>query len=312
MSKVAIIGIGDVGATLAFTLELSGLATEIVLIDIDKEKARGHAMDMNHGLLFIPPVKIYAGDVSDCQGAKVIVFAAGARQKKDETRLELVQRNAEICKTILEQIKPYIQNAVLLVTTNPVDVMTYTVLKNSGLPSNQVLGSGTVLDSARFRYALSQRCNVDARNVHAYVIGEHGDSEVLLWSSVNISGVPLELFCEGCKHKCAPDTNSEIEESVKKSAYHIIEIKGFTNYGISLSMLRILGAILRDEHSVLTVSIFLNGEYRLHDICLSVPCMLNTDGVERVIEMPLSAKESAALKKSAEVLASVIKTVEQS
>ncbi len=307
MSKVAIIGAGDVGATLAYTLQLSGLVTEIVLIDIDKERARGHALDMNHGLFFVPPVKIYAGDYSDCQGAKIIVIAAGSRQKTGETRLELVQRNAGICKSIVTQIAPYIKETVLLVTTNPVDVMTYVVLKSSGLPSGQVWGSGTVLDSARLRYSLSHRCNVDARNVHAYVIGEHGDSEVLLWSLVNISGIPLESFCKSCKHRCTLNFRSQIEEAVKKSAYHIIEAKGFTNYGVSLAMLRILGAILRDEHSILTVSTLLNGEYGLHNLCLSIPCMVSTNGIERVIEAPLSAEESAALQKSVETLEPIIK-----
>lgn len=309
MPKVAIIGVGDVGATLAYTLQLSGLATEIVLIDVDKERTRGHALDMNHGLFFTPPVKIYTGEYTDCQGAKIIVIAAGSRQKPGETRLELVQRNARICNSIINQAAPYIKKAILLVTTNPVDVMTYVVLKSSGLKSGQVLGSGTVLDSARFRYSLSQRCGVDARNVHAYVIGEHGDSEVLLWSLVNISGIPLESFCKGCKHKCPPNSQNQIEGAVRKSAYHIIEAKGFTNYGVSLAMSRILGTLLRDEHSVLTVSTLLNGEYGLQDLCLSVPRMISTNGIERVIEAPLFAEESAALQKSADVLRSVIKSL---
>jgi len=309
MPKVAIIGVGDVGATLAYTLQLSGLATEIVLIDVDKERTSGHALDMNHGLFFTPPVKIYAGDYSDCQGAKIIVIAAGSRQKPGETRLELVQRNAGICNSIINQVAPYIKKAILLVTTNPVDVMTYVVLKSSGLKSGQVLGSGTVLDSARFRYSLSQRCGVDARNVHAYAIGEHGDSEVLLWSLVNISGIPLESFCKGCRHKCTLETHSQIEEAVKKSAYHIIEAKGFTNYGVSLAISRILRALLRDEHSVLTVSTLLNGEYGFQDLCLSVPCMISTNGIERVIEASLFAGESAALQKSTDVLRSVIKSL---
>jgi len=309
MSKVAIIGVGDVGATLAYTLQLSGLATEIVLVDLDKERAEGHSLDMNHGLFFIPPVRIYAGDYPDCKGAKVIIITAGARQKPGETRLELVQRNAGICKSIVNQITPYLEENILLVNTNPVDVMTLVVLKSTGLPWGQVLGSGTVLDSARFRYALSQRYNVDARNVHAYVIGEHGDSEVLLWSSVNISGIPLESFWKGSRIKYTPTPPSQIEETVRKSAYHIIEAKGFTNYGVSLAMLRILGAILRDEHSVLTVSTFLNGGYGLYDLCLSVPCMVSADGIERIIETPLLAEESAALQKSAGVLKSVIKSL---
>lgn len=307
MSKVAIIGVGDVGATLAYTLQLSGLAIEIVLIDLERKRARGNALDMSHGLFFTPPVKIYAGDYPDCQGAKVIVIAAGSRQKPGESRLELVQRNAEICQSIVSQIAPYMKKAILLVATNPVDVMTYVVLRRSGLKSGQVLGSGTVLDSARFRYWLSQRCRVDARNVHAYVIGEHGDSEVLLWSLVNISGIPLASFCKGCPKRCGPNLQKEVEEKVRNSAYHIIEAKGYTNYGVSLAMLRILGAILRDEKSILTVSTLLNGEYGVKDLCLGIPSVIGSRGVERVIDTPLSAQEGNALRRSADLLRATIK-----
>jgi L-lactate dehydrogenase len=309
MSKVAVIGIGDVGATLAYSLQISGLATEIVLIDANKDRANGNALDMNHGLFFLPPVKLYAGDFSDCQSADIIVFAAGARQKPGETRLQLVQRNDAICKEIIAQIKPYIQNSILLITTNPVDVMTYTVLKTSGLPANQVIGSGTVLDSARFRYNLSQRCLVDPRNVHAYVIGEHGDSEVLLWSSVNISGVPLQTFCQSCDSHCEPAFRSEIEELVKKSAYHIIEAKGFTNYGVSQAVVRIIEAILRNERSMLTVSTFLNGEYGLNNVCLSAPCLVGNRGVDRIVKASLATNEEKDLTHSAEVIQTVMKNL---
>jgi L-lactate dehydrogenase len=206
LAKVAIVGLGDVGATLAYTLQLSGLAREIVLVDIDRKRAEGEALDLNHGLFFTPPVRLYAGEYEDCEGASVVVVAAGARQKSGETRLQLVQRNGRICKSIAKEVGAYAGNAIFLVTTNPVDVMTYVVLKTCGLQPNRVIGSGTVLDSARFRYALSEKCGVDARNVHAYVVGEQGDSEVRLWSSVNISGVPLESFCEGCERGCSPQS----------------------------------------------------------------------------------------------------------
>ena len=189
------------------------------------------------------------------------------------------------------------------------DVITYVVLKSSGLPPSQVLGSGAVVDSARFRCWVSQRCNVDVRDVHAYVIDEHGDSEVLLWSLVNISGIPLESFCRNCDQKPTPKTESEIEETVKKSAYHIIETKGFTNYIVSLAMLRILGAIVRDEHNVLTVSTVLNGEYGIYDLCLSVPCVISSNGIERATETRPSATEGAAIQGSAGVLRSVIKNL---
>lgn len=309
MSKVAVIGAGDVGATLAYTLQLSGLATQIVLVDIDKERARGHALDMSHGLFFVPPVRVEAGDYADCQGAQVIVLAAGSRQKPGETRLQLVERNAAICRSIVDEIAPYAREAVLVVVTNPVDVMTQVALKRSGLPQGHVFGSGTVLDSARFRYALSRHCGVDARNVHAYVIGEHGDSEVLLWGLVNISGIPLARFCKGCKRGCKSPPRRDTEEAVRRSAYHIIQAKGFTNYGVSLAMLRILGAVLRDERSVLTVSSLLDGEYGLHDVCLSVPCLVAAHGIERIVEAPLSDKERAGLGASARAIQGVLAQV---
>ena len=310
MSKIAIIGVGDVGATLAYTLQISGLVTEIVLIDIDKERANGHALDMNHGLFFTPSVDIYAGDLSDCRNSDIIIIAAGARQKSGESRLELVQRNAAICRNIVEQIVLIINsNTILLVTTNPVDVMTYLTLKTAGLSPEYVIGSGTLLDSSRFRFALSKHCHVDPKNVHAYVIGEHGDSEVLLWSLVNISGIKLEEFCKSCKTKCQGPPIKEIEDEVRTSAYHIIAAKGFTNYGVSLAMLRILSAIIRSENSVLTVSIYLDGEYGLHDVCLSIPCILNKNGVAGKVEAPISETEKIQLVKSAEVIKSVIKKI---
>ncbi|MBC7185851.1 MAG: L-lactate dehydrogenase [Calditrichaeota bacterium] len=302
MPKIAIIGVGDVGATIAYTAQMAAIATELVLIDLNADKARGEALDMNHGLFFTGPMKIRAGDVADCRDAAAVVIAAGARQKPGETRLQLVKRNADICASIARQLGSVCPQAAIVVTTNPVDVMTYVVQKAAGVPPHQVLGSGTVLDSARFRFALSQACQVDPRNVHAYVIGEHGDSEVFLWSSVNMAGVPLAKFCKGCARACTSGFREKIEESVRNSAYHIIGAKGYTNYGVSQAVLRILGAILRDEHSLLTVSTLLNGQYGLHDICLSVPCVVGRRGVVRVIETELAEAERVALHRSAEVI----------
>jgi len=273
-----------------------------VLVDIDVQKARGEALDMSHGLFFTGPMKIYAGELADCQKAAAVVIAAGARQKPGETRLQLVQRNADICASLAREVGRLCPEAAVVVTTNPVDVMTYVVQRAAGLPAHQVLGSGTLLDSARFRFALSQYCQVDPRNVHAYVIGEHGDSEVFLWSSVNMAGVPLQRFCQGCTRKCTPDFRHRIEDSVRNSAYHIIEAKGYTNYGVSQAILRILGAILRDERSLLTVSTLLSGEYGLHDVCLSVPCVVGRGGVVRIVEAELAEQEYAALHRSAEVI----------
>ncbi len=302
MAKVAIVGAGDVGATVAYTLQMAGVATELVLIDIERDRARGEALDMSHGLFFTGPMKIRAGEVEDARGASVVVLTAGARQKPGESRLQLVNRNAAICASLAKELCAVCPEAVILVVSNPVDVMTFVVQKAAGLPAGQVLGSGTVLDSARFRFNLSQCCNVDPRNVHAYVIGEHGDSEVLLWSSVNIGGVPLGAFCKGCARECTPEFRSSIEQAVRNSAYHIIEAKGYTNYGVSQAVLRLVQAILRDEHSLLTVSTLLNGQYGLSDVCLSVPCLVGKGGVLRVIETELTKEEHQALIRSAEVI----------
>lgn len=309
MPKIAIIGSGDVGTTIAYTLQLSGLITEIVLIDTNQELVQGQVMDMNHGLFFVPPVHIYSGDYSDSGDADVIIITAGTRQKTGESRLELVDRNAQICRTIIEQIKPYNSKGVFLIVTNPVDIMTQVVIEYSGLPKHQILGSGTVLDSARFRYYLSRNCHVDARNVHAYVIGEHGDSEVFLWSQVRIAGTPLEIFCKKCAIACNSIDKKMIVESVKNSAYHIIEAKGATNYGVSLAVRRITEAVIRDENSVLAVSTWLGGGYGLDEVCLSVPCIINQKGIAQIVETKLNQSEENDLKKSAEILRNIYKRV---
>lgn len=306
MSKIAIIGAGDVGTTIAYTVQLGGLVTEIVLVDINQALVQGQVMDLNHGLFFVRPVHMYAGTYADCTDADVIVITAGTRQKSGESRLQLVNRNAQLCKRIIEKIEPHNSKGIFLIVTNPVDIMTQVVIESSGLPKHRVIGSGTVLDSARFRYFLSRNCQVDARNIHAYVIGEHGDSEVMLWSQVHIAGTPIDTFCKQCAVACNALVNKEkIAEAVRHSAYHIIEAKGATNYGISLAVRRILEAIIRDENSVLTVSTWLSGQYGLSDVCLSVPCRINREGVAQIIETPLAEGEKASLVSSAELLRKV-------
>jgi L-lactate dehydrogenase len=309
MPKVVIIGAGSVGTTLAYTLQITGVATEIVLIDSNYELAEGHVMDMSHGLPFVPPVHIHAGKYPDCKDADVIVITAGTRQKPGETRLDLVDRNAQICKSIVDSITPFTREALLLVVTNPVDIMTYAVVKHSGLPPHQVIGSGTVLDSARFRYLLGRHCNIDTHNVHAYVIGEHGDSEVLLWSQVRMAGTSLELFCTHCARGCAPLDKAGITEAVKNSAYHIIEAKGSTNYGVALAVTNIVESVIRDENSALTISMMLNGEYGINECCVSVPCIVNKKGVIRIVEAELDHKERNDLNQSAEILKNICRRV---
>lgn len=307
--KVVIIGAGAVGSTFAYTLMGSGLAGEIVLLDIDRERAEGEAMDMNHGLFFAPPVSLHAGDYDDCVGAAVVVITAGAKQQPGESRLDLVQRNVAICRSIIAEITARTTEALLVMVTNPVDVLTYVAQQISGLPRQRVIGSGTVLDSARLRFLLSRQCQVDPRNVHAYVLGEHGDSEVAAWSMTHIAGVALDQYCRTCPKHCGVVDRQEIFAQVRDSAYHVIESKGATYYGVSMALERIVAAILRDEHSVLTVSTRCEGQYGLTDVCLSLPAVVNRHGVDRIIVAELTPEETAALRHSADVLKAVIAQV---
>ncbi len=302
MPKVSIIGTGDVGATVAYTLQLAGLATELVLVDANAALAAGHALDLNHGLLYCPPVELRAGGLDDCAGSQVIVLTAGARQQPGESRLDLTRRNAAIVGGLVADLRPYLGEAVLLVLTNPVDVMTRVAQRAAGLPPRRVIGSGTVLDSARFRYELARWCEVDARNVHAYVLGEHGDSEVFCWSHATIGALPLADFCGDCRRQCGDGMRAGIETRVRESAYHLIEAKGHTNYGIAQATSRIVAAIVRGERSLLTVSTLLRGEYGLDGVCLSVPCLVGDGGVLRIVEAKLTKAELRGLHHCAEVV----------
>jgi L-lactate dehydrogenase len=304
--KVAIVGAGAVGSTFAYTMMNSGLAGEIVLIDIDRARAEAEAMDMNHGLFFAPPVTIRAGSYDDCAGAAIVVITAGAKQLPGESRLDLVQRNVAITTSIVREITARTTEAILLLVTNPVDVLTDVAQEVSSLPRGRVIGSGTVLDSARLRFLLSQHCRVDPRNVHAYVLGEHGDSEVPAWSMTHIAGVRLEEYCRVCPRACPLLDYRALFDQVRDSAYHVIESKGATYYGVSMALERIVGAILRDENSVLTVSTRTEGRYGLPDVCLSLPAVVNRQGVDRVIESELTEEELAGLRNSARVLREVI------
>ena len=310
IKKITVIGAGFVGSTTAYTLMISGIVSEIVLIDINKEKAEGEVMDMNHGMPFVRPVKVYNGDYSDCKGSDIVVITAGANQKEGETRIDLVKKNTAIFKGIISEVVKYNNNCILLVVTNPVDILTYVTYKLSGFPKNKVIGSGTVLDSARFRYLLGDHTGVDPRNVHAYILGEHGDTEVPTWSLANIAGIPMDKYCNDC-HGCKEGfSRKEIYENVKNAAYQIIKKKGATYYAVALAVRRIVEAIVRDESSILTVSSLLEGQYGLDDVCLSVPTVVNKNGIERILNVDLSDKENELLNKSGESLKSVIKTLE--
>lgn len=304
--KVAIVGTGQVGSTFAFALMISGLSGRIVLIDQAARRAEGHAMDLNHSLPFVPPSSISAGDYSDCRDASIVVVTAGASQKPGETRLELVRRNTDIFKQIIPEIVKH-NPRMLVVVSNPVDILTYVALKVSGYSMNRIIGSGTVLDSARFRSLLGKHCRVDPRNVHAYIIGEHGDSEVPVWSQANIGGISFLDYCSMYLRDSSKNAQEEIFNKVKRAAYEIIERKGATNFAIGLSLVRIAESILRDENSVLTVSTLLDDYYDISDVCLSVPIILNRDGVSKVLKIGLDQSEIASLRASAKVLKDVIR-----
>jgi L-lactate dehydrogenase len=305
--KVVIVGAGAVGSTLAYTLMRSGLADDIVLIDVHRARVEGDALDMNHGLFFVPPVRIRAGDYDDCRDAAVVVVTAGARQAPGQSRLALVGENIRIVREILDEVLARTRDAVIVMVTNPVDVLTYVAIRHAGLPDGRVLGSGTVLDSARLRFLLSRRFGVDARNVHAYIAGEHGDSEIALWSLAHIGGLHLNTFCQVSERSLVPGDRDAILQEVRQSAYHVIEAKGATVYGVSLALERILGAILRNEHSVLTVSTLLDGVHGLSDVCLSLPCIVNRQGTSQVLQASLDPDEIEGLRRSADVLRGILR-----
>lgn len=301
-SRVVIIGAGLVGSTFAYALMINGVVSEIILIDRNAERLEGEVMDLNHGISFVRPTLVRAGDYDDCKDADIIVICAGANQKPGETRIDLLSRNTEIFRSIIDQIKRTGTEAIILVATNPVDIMTYVTYKLSGYDASRVIGSGTVLDSARFRYLISHHCRVDPSNVHAYIIGEHGDTEVPVWSMANIAGLRFSEYCPVCGKDCGPFPKEDIVNEVKNSAYRIIKGKGATYYAIGLALVHIVESILRDEYSVLTVSTLLNGEYGLTDVCLSLPSIVARRGVLKKVPVELTAEEEAGLIHSANVL----------
>ena len=304
--KCAIVGCGLVGSTSAFALMGSGLFSELVLLDVNRERAQGEAMDLNHGMPFAQPTTIYAGDYADIAGAALVVISAGVSQKPGETRMDLAQKNIAVFREIIANILRVNTECILLVVTNPVDVLTYAAWKLSGFPSRQVLGSGTVLDTARLKYLLGEHCGVDPRNVHASIVGEHGDTELALWSTANVAGFPLPSWCSACG-RCPADTDlNRIFEDVRTCAYRIIEGKGATYYAVAMAVLRIAQALMRGEDAVLTVSSLLEGQYGLRDVCLGLPAIVGHGGIQKLLEVPLSPDEREKLMASAAAVRSVI------
>ena len=307
--RVVVVGTGNVGSTFAYALLLSGLAAEIVLVDSNHARAEGEAMDLNHAVPFSHPTRIWAGDYSDCAGAAVTVLAAGVGQRPGQSRLDCIQANAQIWRRIVPMIAQHNPGGILLVATNPVDVLTYAALQLSGLPAARVLGSGTILDTARFRFLLSQHFWVDARSVHAYIIGEHGDSEVPVWSLANIAGMRLRDYCrtQGLPFDAAQ--MRAIFESTRDAAYRIIERKGATYYAVAAGLMRVTEAILRHQNTVLSVSSLIHDYYGLGDVCFSLPAVIDRGGVQRVLRLELDETEIASLRRSAQVLQATIRDV---
>jgi L-lactate dehydrogenase len=307
--KVGVVGTGLVGSSFVYALMIRELATEIVLVDVDNEKAVGEMMDFNHGLSFSKPVKITAGGYTDLSGAQVVVVAAGASQKPGETRLDLLARNVQIFRSIVPEIVQHNPAGIILIATNPVDILTYISLAESQPPPARVIGSGTILDTSRFRFLLGQYYGVDARSGHAYIVGEHGDSEIPIWSLVNIGGVRLQEFAplKNKKYKQADMDNLFV--GVRDAAYEIIKRKGATYYAIGLGLVSIVETILGDYRSVLSLSTLMTGQYGVADMCLSLPCVVGANGVEEILTLNLSEEERAGFRASAEKLKLTLKSI---
>jgi len=308
--RVAVVGTGNVGSTFAYALLLSGLAAEIVLIDANHTKAEGEAMDLNHTVPFTHPTRVWAGDYADCAGAAVTVISAGAAQKPGETRLDLVKKNTAIFRQIVPEVARHNPEGIIIVATNPVDVLTYVTWKLSGLPPQRVIGSGTILDTARFRYLLSQHFGVDPRSVHAYIIGEHGDSEVPVWSLANIAGMRLADFCQAQGVTLDQAAMDDLFHQTRDAAYQIIQRKGSTYYAVAAGLMRLVETILRDQSTVLSASSLIHDYSGIEDVCLSLPTVIDRRGVERVLRLELTAAETEALHHSSQILKTTIAQLE--
>ena len=306
MRKAAVVGCGNVGASIAFGLMQRALFSELVLIDVDRARAEGEAMDLSHGIPYVGAMDVYAGDYRDAEDSAMMIVTAGAVQKPGETRLQLLGRNVSILTDIVTQVRATAFSGILLIVANPVDVLTYEAHRLSGYPASRVFGSGTVLDTARLKYRLSRYLGVDSRNIHAFIIGEHGDSELAVWSSANVSGIDLGRFLTLRGHEAHERALHAMYEGVRDSAYAIIERKGATYYGIAMTVARIAECVMKDERAVLPVSTVLGGEYGLSGVALSVPAIVGRHGVEAILEIPLCEAESCALRRSASQLKSVI------
>jgi L-lactate dehydrogenase len=308
--KVAIIGTGHVGASCAYALQLRGLASEIVLINSSRQRAEGEAMDINHGSIFTKPVRVWAGEYRDCRDADIVVLAAGTSQRPGDTRLDLLKNNAGILQRMLAPALQYLGDTIVIVAANPVDVLTYLTWQMTGLPSHQVIGSGTILDTARFRFLLGQHFKVDTHSIHAFIIGEHGDSQVPVWSLANIAGMRLDDYSRLNGNPMDSSLRGKFADSTRRAAYEIIQRKGATYYAIAAGLVRIIEAIVRDENSVLTISSVVNSVHELNDVALSLPCVVNRQGISKILDLPLSKDEEVSFQKSAQIIQIAIQSLD--
>ncbi|AOR24075.1 L-lactate dehydrogenase [Clostridium taeniosporum] len=300
--KISIIGAGFVGSTTAFALMNSGVATEICICDINMDKAIGEVMDLVHGTSFVKPVNIYAGSIAETKDSDVVIITAGAAQKEGETRLDLIEKNYKIFKGFIPEIAKVSPDAILLVASNPVDILAYITYKLSGFPKERVIGTGTVLDTSRLKYVIGKYLNVNNNNIHAYVLGEHGDSEIISWSTASIAGEGFDDYTKKFSLEWDEEIKSVIESDVKNAAYEIISRKKATYYAIALAITKIAESILRDENAILTVSSLMQGEYGINDMYLAIPTIVNRNGAVRIVDPNITEKEIINLRNSANVL----------
>lgn len=308
-TKVAIVGAGNVGASIAFAMALQQNASEIVLIDKKDEKAVGEALDINHGLCFLGQMAVYAGDYPDVASADVIIVTAGVNRKPGQSRLDLARTNLAIAREITENIMKYYTHGVILVVSNPVDILTYKIQKWSGLPNGRVFGTGTVLDSARFRFILAQNFNVDVRNVHGYIVGEHGDTQLPLWSATHIAGINIEEYGRLYNSAFSDQDKEMIRENVRQAGATIIKNKGATYYAIAVAVNTLVETLLKNQNTIRTVSSVIEGNYGISDVAISLPSLINANGVEKIIEFPITEEEEKKLKASADTLKSILNAV---
>jgi L-lactate dehydrogenase len=305
-SKIAIIGAGYVGAAIAYNVAINRTASEIVLIDVNNDKAMGEALDINHGLCHLGQMNIHAGDYTECANCDVIVITAGLNRKPGETRLDLANKNVPIAKSITENIMKYYNHGNIIVVSNPADVLTYLIQKWSGLPASKVFGTGTALDSARFRYYLANKLNVDIQNVHGYIIGEHGESQVPVWSATQIAGQSVDVYCKSMGIPLTDEDKLEIVNKTKNGGTEVIRLKGATYFAIAGIVENVIEAIVKDKNSIKTVASVINGAYGIKDVALSLPSVINQHGVDGIIRYNLSPKEEEALQSSAKTLKAFI------